>query len=290
MRIILTIGMLLYSWALFAQTATERGTPRPLTFEEALLQMEQRNGEIQAAKREIEEMEYEQKAAWGLRLPSVTASAFLVRMDDDLGIETGKLTGDVKNGLKKLTPENIQTAVKGGVISLDEAKGIQTLFNGYKGIQKLTGGKLALPEKLVLQDQQFHAANVSAMLPIYAGGKIRAAYRAANLRRHEAEEKLRSVRGKLLEELVTRYYGHRLAERVVQIRKEVLAGVEHHLKDARKLEKNGMIAEAQRLYAEMAYSEASRELKKARNRLALTGTGLANTLASDVSVQPTSEL
>ena len=64
-------------------------------------------------------------------------------------------------------------------------------------------------------------------------------------------------------ELVKRYYGLRLARDVVEVRKSVAEGLEQHLKDAKLLEKEGIISKAERLHAEVANEEAQRNYKAA---------------------------
>ncbi|BDD09082.1 membrane protein [Fulvitalea axinellae] len=289
----LPLGFLLVLWLATGALAQEAPTPtqgQNMTFGDALETMHRQNKKLSAAKKEVEEMAYEQKAAWGLRLPTVTASALFVKLDEDVALDFSEHIDGLKSGLGQLTPEAIQKAVAGGAITPDQAKGIKTLTDGLSGVKTLMGSNLHLPTALTLQEQSFSAVNATLMMPIYTGGKINVANKAAELRHHEASEELRKVKGELLEELVQRYFGLRLAESVVQIRQDVLEGVGQHLNDARKLEENGMIAEAQRLYAEMAHSEANRELKKAEHRLELTRTALGNTLATKGQVVPITEL
>ena len=98
---------------------------------------------------------------------------------------------------------------------------------------------------------------------VFTGGRILAANSAARANFEGANQKYREKVNELTVDLIKRYYGLRLAEDVVKVRKQVLESVQGHLEDAKKLEKAGIIAKSERLHAEVAYSEAERELKSA---------------------------
>ena len=141
-----------------------------------------------------------------------------------------------------------------------------------------------------VQDDQFWRANVSFKWPVFTGGRILAANRAAEAYLEESHEKRRRAESGLISELARRYYGLRLAQQVTEVRREVLSGMGHHLSDARKMEEQGIIARSERLHAEVTRAEADREYKRALRNAALARTALNDILSSREDVTPTSPL
>ena len=97
---------------------------------------------------------------------------------------------------------------------------------------------ISIPQlgSIPVQDDEFWRFNVNFKWPVYTGGRILAANRAADAYLEESKEKRRRTESGLISELARRYYGLRLAQQVASVRREVLAGMERHLLDARKLE------------------------------------------------------
>ncbi|WP_211365995.1 TolC family protein [Verticiella sediminum] len=131
---------------------------------------------------------------------------------------------------------------------------------------------------------------VSAVLPLYTGGQIPAAQRAAAAATDQASAERESERQSLSVQLVQAYFGQQLAEMAAGIRKDTLAGLERHLSDAAKLEREGFATRAQRLQATVARDKAAREYQKAVNDLAILQTALATLLRSEKVVPTLSPL
>jgi len=74
----------------------------------------------------------------------------------------------------------------------------------------------------------------------------------------------------VLRSLVRAYFGLRLALEEKAVRAEVLAGLDQHVRDARRLEEEGLIAKGERLNAEVARAEADRQLKRAAHDVEIT--------------------
>lgn len=114
-----------------------------------------------------------------------------------------------------------------------------------------------------VQKQDLYWVGMGANWNVFTGGRILAANSAARANFEGANQKYKEKVNELTVDLIKRYYGLRLAEDVVKVREQVLESVQGHLEDAKKLEKAGIIAKSERLHAEVAYSEAERELKAA---------------------------
>ena len=93
--------------------------------------------------------------------------------------------------------------------------------------------------------------------------------------------------------LVEAYYGLRLAQQVVEVRKETYMAFKKHYENALKLEATGMIDKAGRLLAQVNMDEAKRELESAEKNESVVQNTLKTILnvEDDVaSITPTSPL
>ena len=74
------------------------------------------------------------------------------------------------------------------------------------------------------------------------------------------------------------------------MRRQVVDGVRRHLEDAIALEKNGMIAQSERLYVEFKMAEAERELANAKLQAETIASALSNTLGRENAWQPVTSM
>ena len=267
-----------------------------LTFEEALHLMGQQNPALQRAKQRIEQREYELKTKRGLYLPQVSLNAKAVTMSDMLhldltpvqeaitplyttlgnyGVFSGVPNPDPgTNPIMPVLPDNIST-------SLVREK----LLEGGQEIANADWNN-------VIQEKNFASLTADFMWPIFTGGKIQSANKAADVEVDISREELRETEGVLLTELASRYYGLSLGIQVVKVRKQMLKGMEQHFSDAQKLFDNGIIAKVELLHASVSRNEAERELKQAERNINIIRSGLDATLSFDsvVNVLPASNL
>ena len=130
---------------------------------------------------------------------------------------------------------------------------------------------------LKVQDQSLGFVGGQVSVPIWLGGKINAANRAARINERTAEEQGNQTRNALISELV-------------EVRRQVVDGVRRHLEDAVALEKNGMIAQSERLYVEFKMAEAERELANAELQAQTIASALNSTLGQDNAWQPVTSM
>lgn len=222
--------------------------PPPLSFPEALAAARGGNESLLAARAEVREREEERKAAKGLYFPTVSFVPLYTHLNDDILLDLNP----IRDVILKLHPQVPPSLVP----SFEE-----TLFKQ---------DMLRLP--------------LTARWPLFTGGRIRAANRAAEARVRDAGAQTRQAEEGVLRSLVRAYFGLRLALEEKAVRAEVLAGLDRHVHDARRLEEEGLIAKVERLNAEVARAEADRQLKRAGHDVEIARAGLANVLASDAAV------
>jgi Outer membrane protein len=253
-----------------------------LSFGEALLQMQTGNQLIQAANQEIKEREYERKAAMGLYMPKVEIIGAYTLLNDDIGLDLKDTKKSLQSGMTDF-------------FSAIPSSAISALPQPWPTIMaqmptQFTNAINAIPDKYVMQEKQFGLITAGATLPIYAGGKIRTANKAAEVKVNQAKEKSDEQTASLITELTTRYFGLSLAEDVIAVRQEVLDGMNSHVRQAESLVKNGMIADAEKLHAEVYQAEAYRALQGSNRDAGVVRAALVSTLGTKGSIVTTSPL
>jgi outer membrane protein TolC len=219
--------------------------PPPLSFGDALSAARGQNESILAARAEVRQREEERKAAKGLYFPTLSFAPIYTHLNDDILLDLNPIR-DVILKLHPTVPPSLVPPFQETLFKQDE---------------------LRLP--------------LTARWPLFTGGRIGAANRAAEARTRDAEAQTRQAEEGVLRSLVRAYFGLRLALEEKAVREEVLSGLDRHVKDARRLEEEGLIAKTERLNAEVARAEADRQLKRAAHDVAIARAGLANILAAD---------
>lgn len=228
---------------------------------------------VQNLQGQINELSYEEqrlrrKAIRGLYYPQLSLSAGYAYMSKDIAIDLNGLKDPIKHIVGALPP-NLP-------------------------IPPLVQNMLGANWSYNLQDKDFGVVGASLKVPIYMGGKISAASRAADVQLSLVEQQNNTQTEELLVQLIERYYGVELARQSVLVRESVVKGMELHVKDAEYLEKHGMISKVERLYAQMKLTEAQTELQNAEAQLSTITTALKGTLNIDDqqlrNISPTSPM
>lgn len=261
---------LLIAWALVATltAASAQNTGQPLSLDDALLITLTHNPAVEASEYEEKAAEQERRAAIGLRMPQINVTGAYTYLGKDLDFDLNSAKGPA-NGF-------VGQVLGSGLVPPEAIPSIQQLLNPLMGADWT----------LKLQDRSFGFVGGSVTLPIYMGGKINVANRAARIDEQSARQQGIQTRNALVSELVERYYGLALATQVVAVRRQVVDGVRRHLDDAIALERNGMIARSERLYVEFKMAEAEREYRDAVMQRATIASALSNTLGRAEEYQP----
>ncbi|WP_422351038.1 TolC family protein [Flagellimonas sp.] len=196
------------------------------------------NGRFKSAVFNTEKTSEEKKAQQGLHYPSLVISGTYLHLQDDISVD--------------LTPQRDLVA---GFLQIDDPEALGDW-------QRL------------LQGQDFAFASAELSWPLFTGGRINAANEAASLRHDMAHDQQDLQENGLTIQLIETYYGAKLTYELVELRQEVLSSVQRHKERADKFFANGIIAEVETLNAEVALSNAQRELKAAQKDYSLTETAL----------------
>ena len=279
-KTVLILLFFLLNTAVFGQLQVAK----PMTFTDAYQQMHQNSHVLKQAAYAIQEKEADRKAAFGLRAPRVFVTANAVQMADPLTLDltpvrdainplyevlgkygnfSGVANPDPKtSGVMPILPDNVSTQILRGKIQEGQAT-----MNAGEWNQ-------------MIQEKQFAAVNANFIWPLYTGGKINAANRASEIYKEEATLQEKQKEGELLSELANRYYGLVLAEQACKVRQQVAEAMKKHLFDSQKLSEQGQIAKVEFLHAQVANSDAERELKKSNREATIVKRALQNTIAT----------
>ena len=226
-----------------------------LSIADAVARALEANEAVLAARAEVEQKQEGLLAADGLLWPRLGVNAEVVELDDPV------------------------------VLDLDPIRSV---------ILKLHPGApaAAVPHfQETLLDDTLLRANVHGSWALFTGGKVAAARGAARAELGVARASSTERAEATTADVVRRYYALRLAVAARGVRARVLEGMEAHVRQARRLEEEGLIARAERLHAEVARAEAARELARAGRDVELARIALASILSVDTEeLEPTSPL
>lgn len=225
-----------------------------LTFDDALSLGMARNSAIAASEYAERVAHRERQAAIGLFMPKVSVKGAYAHFNKDIKIDFNPM-------LSSFAP------ILGDGLS---ALGLDLSYTLQRRNTAFLGGDI--------------------VMPIFAGGKIWTANKAAKIAEERTAEQSRQVRGALLVEIVERYFGVELARRGVAIRKEAVDVVAQHLHDVAMLEKEGMAVVSERLYAEYRLAEVERDLQRANLQLETAQRALQTSLGEGSVVMPSTPM
>ena len=246
--------------------AQEQG--RTLSLEEALEMTLSDNPAIRAAEFNRRAAQQERRAAIGLRMPQIGITGSYAYLGKDIEIDLNNIKTPVQN----LAGQILQS----GMIPSDY----------IPSISQMLSGAMAASWALPLQDRSLGFVGGDVTVPLWMGGKINAANRAARINEQTARSQGIQQRNALVSELVERYYGLALARQVVVVRQQVVDGVRKHLEDAAALEAQGMISRSEKLYVEFKMSEAERDLQNAQSQVETIAAALNSTIGQTDDYQP----
>lgn len=171
----------------------------------------------------------------------------------------------------------------------------RTLEAQAKALPSVTarGGYMRLDEAptIAFGDQSFemavvdnYAASLEVRQPLYAGGAIDAALKAARLNRVLSDEKIREQVEKVVFATVSAFYDALLAQRLFDVNRDAVTTAEAHLDDVNKRHKQGTASDYDVLRAEVDVSNFKAEMIRQRNRITRAQTVLLKNMG--VSQEP----
>ncbi|WP_419243591.1 TolC family protein [Photobacterium leiognathi subsp. mandapamensis] len=235
----------------------------PIAFSDAWHTVVTKNDGLAAKRANVEQAEHMQDAASDLYLPTVTVGANYTRLDRDVKLSPSDLFGSMPASDSEIG-KVINNIVKDSALN--------SAFTS------------------TIANRDVLTSSVRAIWPIFTGGRISAAQDIAQGKTQEAKYMLAMMQQAKFEDLSRFYFGVVLAEKVVETRKEVEAGLKRHYEHALKLQQQGQIAKVERLQAESAYDKAKVDTQKSVRDLEIAQVALTKLLQQSSTTVPTTKL
>ena len=217
-----------------------------LTLQEAAKVMTTRNPTVQMADKAVNIMRGERQKLNAFWYPMLNASGMVVHLSNNVEVKQplNTYTEPAKEFVQSILPgDNLITSI------LDQI------------------GSYTLSVPILEQNLTTIDANLS--WPVFTGGKRMYASRIGNRMVDLAEVGKVETHALLQTELVQTYYALQLADKVQEVREQTYRSLQQHYDHALKLEANGLITKAERLFAEVNRQEAKREWEAAKKDLSV---------------------
>ena len=237
-----------------------------ITFSQALESLYGTHEGMAQAEADYKQKEYSKKAALGLYSPRISLNAAYAYFGNDL-------TMDVD-----LSP--VSNTVNG-------------IFGSLGGVRTIPLPSISLPNSMeqVVQKDQFFTLNAAMIWPVFTGGQIYAANKAASANLDIAKYGKTIRHDELGISLAEKYFTLRFIQDIIALKQDVKDSMQEHYNKALKLEKAGMLAKVERLHAEMALSDAEKSLDTSLREAKLVESALKSMISStDENINPSTPL
>ena len=246
-----SIGLLfLFPVLTSAQTETV-----DLTLEQSMELLQKENRSIRIAGKEVELAKNEHQKLNSFWYPSVSAAGAFVHMSNPVEVKQplDQFTEPAKDFVHSIIPDD---------------QFISSILD------KIGQNTLTLP----LISQNITSIDANVTWPLFTGGKRIFANKIGKTMVNIAEVNREQVNANQQSLLIESYFGLRLGQRVVAVKEDTYNSLKTHYDQALKLEQNGMINRAERLFAQVSMDEAKRELESSRKDLEVAQQALKSLL------------
>ena len=262
--IILILAILCFPLSLQAQKGKHY-----LTLQEATELMNRSNPTLQMADKAVGMARGERQKLNAFWYPMLNTSGMVVHLSNKV---------EVKQPLNTYTEpakEWIQSVIPGEQL-------ISSILNQV--------GNYTLSVPLLQRNLTTIDATIS--WPVFTGGKRMYATRIGNRMVDMAQVGQAEAHALLQTELIETYYALQLANKILEVKEQTYQSLQQHYDHALKLEANGLITKAERLFAEVNRQEAKREWEAARNEREVAHRALCSLLdiQKEVDILPISPL
>ena len=240
-----------------------------LTLQEAAGIMNTSNPTIQIAEKAVSMMQGEKQKLNAFWYPMLNTSGMYVHLSDKVEVKQplNTYTEPAKEFVQSILPDDkLITSI------LDQV------------------GSYTLSVPILQRNLTTIDANIS--WAVFTGGKRMYASRIGNRMVDIAKVGQEETNALLQTELIQTYYALQLADKVQEVRQQTYRSLQQHYDHALKLEANGMITKAERLFAEVNRQEAKREWEASKKEREVAHQALSSLLnmQKDADIHPVSPL
>lgn len=230
-----------------------------LTLEQSIQLLRQGNLTLKIASKEVEWAKNEHQRINAFWYPSISATGAYVHMSNKIEVKEplNQFTDPAKDFVHSIIPDD-------QIIS--------------SILDKIGTYSLTFP----LTPQNLTSIDANVTWPIFTGGKRIYANKTGKIMIYIAQVNSEQTDANLQSLLVESYFAVRLGQRVVDVRNETYKSLQKHYQNALKLEANGMINKAERLFVQVSMDEAKREFQSAKKDLQVAQNALKMLIKLDV--------
>ncbi len=216
-------------------------TSLPLSFGDALRQMQNGNRSLKIADKGIEAARAERDKLNALWYPSLQGAGTFVHLSEKIEVKQplSQFTDPAKDFVHNIVPDD---------------QFISSILD------QIGSHTLAFP----LAPRNLTSVGLTAEWVVFSGGKRIRASKIGNTMIDIARENRGQTDATQRTLLAESYFGLKLAQEVVRVRQETYNSLQRHYQNALKLEAAGMIDKAGRLFAQVNMDETARSLEAAR--------------------------
>ncbi len=264
-----TIILYIVMLALSAESMTSQQKEISLTFSQALQILQNENKSIKIAGREAVLARNERQRINSFWFPKITATGAYIHMTNEI---------EVKESLSQFTDPAVDFIHS--ILPYEEL-----LTNILNEIGKSSFSVPLLPRNMTSVD-------AIVTLPLFTGGKRIYAGKIGKQMEEAAQINKEKIYAEQQVLLVETYYGLCLGQEILEVKKETYEALDLHYRNALKLEANGMLTKAERLFFQVNRDEAKRELEIARKDLEVMQKTFKTIVKIDTDqhIKPTSNL
>lgn len=233
-----------------------------LSLEQSADRLRSRNKSLQIADKSVEWAKSEHQRLNAFWYPNLSAAGAYVHMSNKIEVKEplNQFTDPVKDFVHSVLPDDqIISAI----------------------LDKVGSYSLHFP----LMPRNLTTIDANLTWPVFTGGKRIFASRIGKTMVGIAETDKGQLDASLQAALVECYYALRLGQKVVEVRKETFSALQRHYNDALKLEQNGIINKAERLFAQVSMEEARRELESAEKDISVAQKALKSIIDMDSTLE-----
>lgn len=240
-----------------------------LSFDQAMQLIKTNNKSLKVAEKELEWAKSEKQRLNAYWYPQITASGAYVHMANKI---------EVKESLSTFTDPMID--------HIHQVIPNEQLISGI--LNNIGKSSFSVP----LLPQNMTTVDAIVTLPLFTGGKRIYANKIGKLMVDISEVNKERVNSDQQVILVETYFALRLGQEIVKVKQETYNTFDKHYQNALKLEANGLINKAERLFFQVNRAEAERELEVAKKDLLVAQNAFKTLVSLDTAddVAPISNL
>lgn len=256
-----------------------KGYAQSITLDQAIEYAIKHNPKIKQYNEKLEQKKYSDFEALGNFLPQVNLVGNYNHLNDPLSIDLNPIREAMIKMQSGTQVEfaNIYKILQNNTPLSDMQRAV--LYSQYSNE---LNNLLPSFEK-TLKKQDYKAATLIAVQPLFVGGKLIAAKNYTSDEKKSAEYELKQIQNEVTKETIQAYISVVLLSDVIKTRKDVLNGMIKHKEQAEKLLKEGLIGNYNLLRAEVAVADAELRLMEDENKFSVALLSFKNSLGMDLN-------